>query len=118
MPTWLRRAWLPLWQLATNALGLVARLDENRSANLEPESPIGGILALEGRQIKLRVYIFRKGKARNYRAARHAVVFSVNGQMHGALREDFFRRRAVGMSYLADSALVVADCTDIEGQDA
>ena len=101
---------------ATNALGLVARLDENRSENLEPESPIGGILALEGRQIKLRVYVFRPGKARQYRTARHGVVFSVNGQMHGAFREDLFRRQAVGMGYLADSLLVVADCSDIEGQ--
>jgi hypothetical protein len=101
---------------ATNALGLVARLDENRSENLEPESPIGGILALEGRQVKLRVYVFRNGKAKNYRTARHGVVFSVNGQMHGAFRDDFFRRRAVGLGYLADSTLVVADCSDIEGQ--
>ncbi len=102
---------------ATNALGLVARLDENRSENLEPESPIGGVLALEGCQIKVRVYVFRsKKKAKNYRTARHGVVFTVNGQMHGAFRDDFFRRRAVGLGYLADSALVVADCTGIEGQ--
>lgn len=99
---------------ATNALGLVARLDNNQ--NLEPESPIGGILALEGRQIKLRVYVFRPDKAKEYRPARRAIVFSVNGQMHGAFSEDFFRRRTVGMGYLADSMLVVADCTDIEGQ--
>lgn len=101
---------------ATNALGLVARLDENRSENLEPESPIGGVLALEGRQIKVRVYVFRPDKAKNYRTARHGVVFSVNGQMHGAYRDDFFRRRAVGLGYLADSTLVVADCTAIDGQ--
>jgi hypothetical protein len=101
---------------ATNALGLVARLDENRSENLEPESPIGGVLALEGRQIKLRVYVFRPGKAKSYRTARYGVVFSVNGQMHGAFRDDFFRRRAVNLGYLYDSILVVADCTDIKGQ--
>jgi hypothetical protein len=101
---------------ATNALGLVARLDENRSENLEPESPIGGVIALEGRQIKLRVYVFRPGKAKNYRSARYGVVFTVNGQMHGAFRDDFFRRRAVNLGYLYDSMLVVADCTDIKGQ--
>jgi hypothetical protein len=101
---------------ATNALGLVARLDVNRGENLEPESPIGGVLALEGHQIKLRVYVFQPDKAKQYRAARYGVVFSVNGQMHGAFNADFFRRRAVGMGYLADSALVVADCTDIRGQ--
>jgi hypothetical protein len=101
---------------ATNALGLIARLDENRNENVEPESPIGGVLALDGRQIKLRVYIFRPGKTKQFRAARHGIVFSVNGQMHGAFREDFFRRRPVGMGYLADSLLVVADCSDIKGQ--
>jgi len=101
---------------STNALGLVARLDENRSENLEPESPVGGVIALDGRQIRLRVYIFRPEKAKQYRSPRHGVVFSVNGQMHGAFTADFFRRKAVGMSYLSDSLLVVADCTDIEGQ--
>ncbi|MGH3191053.1 MAG: hypothetical protein ACRDOL_28175 [Streptosporangiaceae bacterium] len=101
---------------ATNALGLVARLDENRSENLEPESPIGGILAIDGRQIKLRVYVFRPNKAKQYRVARHGIVFTVNGQMHGTFKDDFFRRRAVGLGYLADSTLVVADCTDIKGQ--
>jgi len=101
---------------ATNALGLVARLDENRGENLEAGSPIGGVLALEGHQIRLRVYVFKPGKAKQYRAARYGVVFSVNGQMHGAFRDDFFRRRAVGMGHLADSLLVVADCSDIQGQ--
>jgi hypothetical protein len=101
---------------ATNALGLISRLDVNRGENLEPESPIGGVLALEGHQVKLRVYVFQPNKAKQYRAARYGVVFSVNGQMHGSFRDDFFRRRAVGMGHLADSMLVVADCTDIRGQ--
>jgi len=100
---------------ATNALGLVARLEENQD-NLEPEAPIGGFIVLDGHQIKLRAYVFREGKATNYRTSRHGVVFSVNGQMHGAFRDDFFRRRSVGMSYLANSTLVVADCSAIEGQ--
>jgi len=101
---------------ATNALGLVARLDRDRGANLEPESPIGGVVALGGRQIKLRAYVFQPDKAKQYRNLRHGVVFHVNGQMHGAFTVDFFRRKAVNMGYLADSLLVVADCTSIDGQ--
>lgn len=101
---------------ATNALGLVARLDRDRGANLEPESPVGGVIALGGKQIRLRVYVFQPEKAKQYRNARHGVVFTVNGQMHGAFTIDFFRRKSVRMGYLADSLLVVADCTAIDGQ--
>jgi hypothetical protein len=103
---------------ATNALGLVARLDREGSNNLESGEPIGGVLALEsGKQIKLRVYVFKdKDKARNYRSARNGVVFSVNGQMHASYPIDFFTRERVNLSYLTDSLLVFADCSEIDGQ--
>jgi hypothetical protein len=101
----------------TNALGLVARLDRDRESNLEGE-PIGGVIALDdGKQIRLRVYVFQDDqKAKQYRNSRHGVVFGVNGQMHAAYRADFFKRARVGMSYLADSLLVFADCSAIDGQ--
>ncbi|MEA2357974.1 MAG: hypothetical protein QOI62_1234 [Solirubrobacteraceae bacterium] len=103
---------------ATNALGLVARLDRDRENNLEAGEPIGGVIALDdGKQIKLRVYVFQnKDKAKSYRTARHGVVFGVNGQMHAAYSTDFFTRSKVNLSYLKDSLLVFADCSEIDGQ--
>jgi hypothetical protein len=103
---------------ATNALGLVARLDREGSKNLESGEPIGGVIALEsGKQIKLRAYVFKdKDKAKNYRSARNGVVFSVNGQMHASYPIDFFSRERVNLSYLRDSLLVFADCSEIDGQ--
>ena len=103
---------------ATNAVGLVARLDSERQTNLEAGEPIGGVIAMDdGKQIKLRVYVFKdKDKAKGYRSARHGVVFGVNGQMHAAYSTDFFSRERVNLSYLKDSLLVYADCSDIEGQ--
>lgn len=103
---------------ATNALGLIARLDRDREGNLEGGGPIGGVVALDdGTQIRLRVYVFQnKDKAKQYRNQRTGVVFGVNGQMHAAYRVDFFRRSRVNLSYLADSLLVFADCTAIDGQ--
>ena len=99
---------------ATNALGLVGRLERNKAENLDLD-PFGGVLRLEGRKIPLRVYLFKPEKADQYRTRKHGVVFTINGQMHGSLRTDFFRRRSVGMSYLADSLLVLVDCTSIDG---
>ncbi|HEX3900270.1 MAG TPA: hypothetical protein VHW74_13965 [Mycobacteriales bacterium] len=102
----------------TNALGLVARLDRDKADKLETEEPIGGVIALDdSTQIKLRVYVFRDKKiARQYRSRSSGVVFGINGQMHGSFSTDFFTRNKVNLSYLADSVLVYADCSQIDGQ--
>jgi hypothetical protein len=107
-----------LGSFATNALGLVARLDRDREKNLEAGEPIGGVIVLDdGKQIRLRVYVFLdKDKAKSYRNSRHGVVFGVNGQMHAAYPIDFFSRDRVNLSYLKDSLLVFADCSEIGGQ--
>lgn len=99
----------------TNALGLVARLERDRGGNMEEQSPIGASIILDGKEIPLRIYVFLPGKAKQYRSARQGVVFGVNGQTHGSFSTDFFRRTAVNMGYLADSLLVFADCSAIEG---
>jgi hypothetical protein len=103
---------------ATNALGLVARLDRDREKNLEAGEPIGGVIVLDdGKQIRLRVYVFLdKDRAKSYRNSRHGVVFGVNGQMHAAYPTDFFSRDRVNLSYLRESLLVFADCSEIDGQ--
>ena len=103
---------------ATNALGLVARLDRDKDENLEGGEPLGGVIALDdGTQVKLRVYVFEsKDKATEYRNRSSGVVFGVNGQQHGAKSVDFFTRGKVNLSYLAESMLLYADCSQISGQ--
>jgi hypothetical protein len=102
----------------TSALGLISRLDRDRESNLETDEPIGGVIALDdGKQIRLRVYVFRDAKkAKAYRNWRHGVVFGLNGQMHAAYTLDFFTRNRVNLSYLKDSLLVFIDCSAIDGQ--
>lgn len=103
---------------ATNALGLVSRLDRDKDGNLEGGEPIGGVIALDdGTQIKLRTYVFEsKEKALSYRNRATGVVFGVNGQQHAAKSIDFFTRGRVGLSYLAESMLVYSDCSEISGR--
>ena len=98
---------------ATNALGLIQRLDRDRADKLEGGGPIAGLIALDnGETVVLRTYAFKdKDTAREYRTPRNGVVFGVNGQMHAAYPVDFFRRKSVNLSYLADSLLVYADCS-------
>lgn len=42
------------------------------------------------------------------------VFFNVNGQLHGQLGVDFFKRRDLKLDYLADSLVVCVDCTDFD----
>jgi hypothetical protein len=101
---------------ATNVLGLATRLELDKVENLEPDFPITSVLNLDGRKVRIRIYAFKIGKALGYRTAKQGVIFAVNGQAHATLPSYFFRRKEVGMSYLADSLLVMADCTDILGE--
>src|SRR2546427_8884949 len=61
------------------------------------------------------IFAFKKGKAGTYRR-NEGIIFTVNGQTHGYLTADFFRRDRVGLSYLADSVLLIVDCTAISGR--
>lgn len=102
---------------ATNVLGLSARLEKDRADKLEPDFPVGNLINIGGSQVKAIVYAFKPGEAKPYRSPRQGVVFSLNGQSHATFPIDFFRRKSVGMSYLADSLFVLVDCSSIEGAD-
>lgn len=101
---------------STNALGLVSRLERDRASNLEDGFPVGGSITLSGHHIPIRIYAFKSGRADEYRLRTHGAVFTVNGQMHAVFPIDFFRRKAVNLSYVADSLLVVLDCSGINEQ--
>ena len=100
---------------STNVLGVVARLTRDRSEKLEAGFPVNHVVRLEQREVSIRVYAL-KGNAKEYRAGTNAVAFTINGQTHAVRGQDFFRRKAVGMSQLAESLMVVVDCTNIDGQ--
>lgn len=100
---------------ATNVLGVVARLDRDRSEKLEDGFPVGQVVIVDGMEVRIRAYALKES-AREYRAGNSAIVFTINGQTHAKKSVDFFRHRAVGMSQLADSLIVVVDCTRIDGQ--
>ena len=61
------------------------------------------------------IFAFKKGKAETYRK-HEGIIFTLNGQTHGHLTPDFFTRKAVGLSYLADSILVMVDCSRFTGR--
>lgn len=101
----------------TTITGLSVRLNEGgRAENIEPDFPASATFNCASEPMAATIYAFKKGKADAYRS-NEGVIFRVNGQTHGHLTADFFcRKTKVGMTYLADSLLVIVDCTGISGR--
>jgi hypothetical protein len=95
----------------TTLTGVQTRLDNDRKENIEDGFPTTSTLKVSGEQLTTKVYAFKKGKAETYRRS-EGVIFVLNGQTHGSLSADFFRRDKVGLSYLSDSLLVLVDCSN------
>jgi|NGEPerStandDraft_6_1074524.scaffolds.fasta_scaffold11571_2 hypothetical protein len=102
---------------SNNLTGLTVRLDLDRADNLDDsiENPRRSSIDIDGQRIKVRVFVFKKGRAKNYRRDRSAIIMVVNGQTHATFSKDFFTRKNVKLGYLADEMLVVLDCSDLSG---
>lgn len=94
----------------TTMSGLAVRLEEDKRSNTEAGFPCGAEISVEGERIHLRIVAFKKDAGKSY-VKDEGILFVVNGQTQGHLPKAFFRREAVGLGYLADSILVLADCT-------
>jgi hypothetical protein len=96
--------------------GVVARLNDKRSENLESEFPSTVKFQIQGEDgpenLSARIYAFKKGRARTYRQT-EGIIVTNNGQSQGTIDQSFFRGRAVRMDRLATSLLVVVDFTNI-----
>lgn len=92
------------------------RLEEDRYENIEPGFPSSSTIKIRGQEMKIQIYVFKKDvKVERYKGD-EGIIFTVNGQAHGFIPKTFFMRKSVGMSYLADSILIVADCSSFDGR--
>lgn len=96
----------------TTLVGLSVRLDDNRAENLEGGFPDSIPFSVEGERMTARIYAFKSERADTYRT-NEGVIFTINGQTHGAIPKTIFSRSKVKMGRLADSLLVTIDCTEI-----
>lgn len=95
--------------------GLNVRLDEDKRDNLEMDFPSSAEIQVQNEKMKILVYAFKKDQAKKYTLG-EGVIFTINGQTHGTLPRTFFEKKTVGMSYLNDAILVIADCSAFSGR--
>lgn len=101
--------------LEATLAGLSVRLDEDRAGNLEAGFPASATLKIAGQETRLLIYAFKPGKKERY-AKREGIVFAIQGQSHGSIDRSFFSRTHVGMSYLENSLLILADCSSFDAR--
>jgi hypothetical protein len=100
---------------ANNLTGLTVRLELDRMDNLE-FPPAAAPIRAAGEEMLATIFAFKKGRAKAYRK-NEGILFTLNGQTHGYFTKDFFSRRAVGrLDYIADSILVIVDCSGFSGR--
>lgn len=93
-------------------VGLAPRLAENRGGNLEDGYPTSATLRVHGHEMVATIYAFKGDKADSYRT-NEGILFTINGQTHGAIPKNFFSRSSVKMGRLAKSLLVIVDCSQL-----
>ena len=79
---------------ANSLVGTIARLEENRGDNLEPDFPASVPLTVRGERMIAQIYAFKADKAESYRT-NEGIIFVVNGQTHGSTPKTFFERSRV-----------------------
>jgi len=96
--------------------GLSVRLEEDKYGNIEKGFPSSANIKIKGQEMKIQIFVFKRGKETHYKTRKEGIIFTVNGQAHGFIPDSFFTRKSVGMSYLADSLLIIADCSKFDGR--
>lgn len=101
--------------LETTLSGLTVRLEEDKKDNLEKGFPTTSTLTVQGQNMKVSIFAFKRGQSEKY-FKNEGIIFVVNGQTHGYISKSLFSRQSVRMGYLADSLLVIVDCTEFDGR--
>lgn len=104
--------------LETSLYGLNVRLEEdgknnNKKGNIDFKI-LNQPVNIRGNKISYDVYVFKESAKLEKYKDKEGVIFTVNGQTHGDIHENFFKRKNVGLSYLSDSMLVIVDCSNLD----
>lgn len=102
--------------LETTLAGLSVRLEEDSRDNLEDGFPTSIQFRVAGQAMRASVFAFKKGRDEKYKKT-EGIIFTINGQTHAQIDRRFFARKAVGMSYLKKSILVIVDCSELGGRE-
>jgi hypothetical protein len=98
--------------------GMNIRLEDDKGDVLEEGFPCNFSLSIpKVGLIDGRICLFKKdAEISRWVSSREAIVYTINGQSHGALPNDFFRRGSVGLPWIQKQLLINIDCSRLDQQ--
>jgi hypothetical protein len=98
--------------------GMNIRLEDDKGDVLEDGFPCNFSLNIaKVGTIDGRICLFKKNaEISRWVSSREAIVYTINGQSHGALPNDFFRRGSVGLPWIQKQLLINIDCSRLDQQ--
>jgi len=100
----------------TTLSGLDVRLKDDRSSKVEAGYPNSFQFRALDQEFNGLIYVFKDGADISNYKKDEGIIFSINGQTHASLPKSFFTRtrNGIGLSYIADSLLVIVDCSKLD----
>jgi len=80
--------------------------------NLEKGFPFKFPMEVQGEKLEVMIVCFKHKLHRSYKNTQ-GILFTLNGQTQGILKDTFFDRKRVGLGYLKDSLIVFIDATKL-----
>lgn len=104
--------------LATTLAGMNIRLEDDKGEVLEDGFPCNFTLNVPSvGVVDGRICLFKKkAEISRWVHSREAIIYTINGQSHGSLSNDFFRRQSVGLPWIQKQLLVNVDCSRLDAQ--
>jgi len=94
--------------------GMSVRLDDDRAGVLEAGFPDSGVINVDDvGEVPVEVIVLKKGTGRTFLTPQTAIMFTVNGQVHGTLSRRFCSRDNVRLDFIKNDLMVVLNCTDV-----
>jgi hypothetical protein len=96
--------------------GMNIRLEDDKGNVLEDGFPCNFSLKVaKVGHIDGRICLFKKNaEISRWISSREAVIYTINGQAHGALPNDFFRRTSVSLPWIQRQLLINVDCSKLD----
>jgi hypothetical protein len=96
--------------------GMNIRLEDDKGNVLEEGFPCNFTLKVpKVGTVDGRICLFKKdAEISRWVSAREAVIYTINGQSHGALPNDFFRRASVNLPWIQKQLLINVDCSRLD----
>ncbi|MGA2175931.1 MAG: hypothetical protein ABSH38_13210 [Verrucomicrobiota bacterium] len=98
--------------------GMNIRLEDDKGDVLEEGFPCNFTLNIpKVGMVDGRICLFKKdAEISRWVSSREAIIYTINGQSHGALPNDFFRRQSVNLPWIQKQLLINIDCSRLDQQ--